>query len=227
LAPFPAVLEALVDLERARAQMIGQQLRAWDVLDERVLDALATVPREGFVPEAYRSLAFADTAIPLPHGQEMMAPKIEGRLLQSLDLEPHWEVLEIGTGTGFLAACLSRLARRVHTVDIFADFVDAARLRLEAQGIGNVTCEAVDALSGQLGGSYDAVAVTGSLPVMDERLIRLVKPGGRLFAILGEAPVMEAVLITRHSSVEWRRQGLFETCVPPLINAAVPSRFEL
>jgi protein-L-isoaspartate(D-aspartate) O-methyltransferase len=216
-----------MNLEAARAQMLGQQIRAWEVLDDRVLHALEQTPRERFVPEDYRDLAFADTEIPLAHGQAMLAPNIEGRLLQALQIEPIDEVLEIGTGTGFLTACLARLARRVLSVDIFPDFVDSARAKLAAEGRGNVELWTADALQLELPGRFDAVAVTASLPVLDDTFVRMLKPRGRLFVVVGRAPVMEARLITLQPSGDTTSQSLFETVLTPLINAERPEPFVL
>jgi protein-L-isoaspartate(D-aspartate) O-methyltransferase len=216
-----------MNLEAARAQMLGQQIRAWEVLDDRVLDAIAQTPRERFVPEDYRDLAFADTEIPLAHGQVMLAPKIEGRLLQALLVEPGEEVLEVGTGTGFLTACLARLAQRVCSVDIFPEFVASARANLAAVGLGNFELETADALQLDLPGRFDAVAVTGSMPVLDDRFVRMLKPNGRLFVVVGRAPVMEARLITLLPTGGTTSQSLFETVLSPLINAERPEPFVL
>ena len=153
-----------MNFEAARTQMLGQQIRAWDVLDDRVLRALRETPRELFVPESYRDLAFADAEIPLGHDQAMLAPKIEGRVLQALRAEPIDDALLVGTGSGFLTACLSRLAKQVLSVDIVSDFVAAARSRLDAQEIGNVTLEVADALEIAHPGRFDVIAVTGSVP---------------------------------------------------------------
>src|SRR5215471_20222815 len=183
-----------MNLEAARAQMLGQQIRAWEVLDDRVLEAIAETPRERFVPEDYRDLAFADTEIPLGHGQAMLAPKIEGRLLQALQVEPSDDVLEIGTGSGFLTACVARLARRVLSVDIFPDFVDSARAKLAAQGRVNVEVQTADALELELADRFDAIALTASVPTLDDAFVRMLKPRGRLFAVVGRAPIMEARL---------------------------------
>ena len=216
-----------MNLEAARAQMLGQQIRAWEVLDDRVLRALQETPRERFVPDDYRDLAFADTEIPLAHGQAMMAPKIEGRLLQALQIEPIDEVLEIGTGSGFLTACLARLARRVLSVDIFPDFVDSARAKLAAVRCGNVELETADALQLELPGRFDAIAVTASVPVLDDTFVRMLKPRGRLFVVVGRAPIMEARLITLQPTGDTTSQGLFETVLTPLINAERPEPFVL
>ena len=207
--------------------MLGQQIRAWEVLDDRVLGAIAQTPREHFVPEDYRELAFADMEIPLPHGQAMLAPKIEGRLLQALQVEPSDEVLEIGTGTGFLTACLARLAERVYSVDIFPEFVQAARANLAAAGVENVELETADALQLELPGRFDAIAVTGSMPVLDDRFVRMLRPEGRLFVVVGRTPVMDARLITLLPTGGTTSQSLFETVLSPLINAERPEPFVL
>jgi len=216
-----------MNLEAARAQMLGQQIRAWEVLDNRVLGAIAKTPRERFVPKDYRDLAFADTEIPLPHGQAMLAPKIEGRLLQALQVEPSDEVLEVGTGTGYLTACLAQLTERVCSVDIFPEFVASARANLAAVGLSNVELETADAMDLDLPGRFDAVAVTGSLPSLDDRFVRMLKPQGRLFVVVGRAPVMEARLITLLPTGGTTSQSLFETVLSPLINAERPEPFVL
>src|SRR5262245_29570814 len=209
-----------MNFEAARAQMLGQQIRAWEVLDDRVLRALEQTPRERFVPPEYRELAFADTEIPIGHGQSMLAPKIEGRILQALQVERIDEVLEIGTGTGYLTACLARLAQNVASVDIVPEFVSAARAAIAELELRNVEVEAADALTMAVPGArFDAIAVTGSLPELDEHFIRMLRPEGRLFAVVGRAPVMEARLITMHASGAWTTESLFETVLTPLINA--------
>jgi protein-L-isoaspartate(D-aspartate) O-methyltransferase len=207
--------------------MLGQQLRAWEVLDDRVLRAVEQTPRERFVPEEYRDLAFADTEIPIGHGQSMMAPKIEGRLLQALQIEPIDDVLEVGTGTGFLTACLCRLARRVASVDIFPDFVDAARARLAQDDVRNAEARTADALTLEMPETFDAIAVTASMPVLDDRFVRMLRPQGRLFVVVGRPPVMEARLITRAANGDVLSQDLFETVLTPLINAERPEPFVL
>lgn len=216
-----------MNFELARTQMLGQQLRAWDVLDDRVLNALASVPRERFAPEEYRSLAFADTEIPLPHGQSMLAPKIEGRLLQALALEPVDEVLEVGTGTGYLTAVMARLARRVVSIDIFPDFVERARAALAQREVGNVELVTGDALAFAPASRFDAIAVTGSVPKLDEHFIRMLKPGGRLFIVVGRPPVMEALLVTKAGDERYSSESLFETVLTPLVNAEQPEPFVL
>ena len=213
------------DVESARRQMIEQQVRAWDVLDGRVLDVLSGVPREHFVPEAYREVAFADTAIPLPHGQCMLPPKVDGRLLQALDLGRDDEVLEVGTGSGFLTACLARQARHVRTLEIFPDLSQAAVRALQALSVTNVTAETADATTLEGSGLYDAIALTASLPAYDPRYERALRPGGRLFVVVGTAPVMEARLVTRVGKDQWVSEALFETVIPPMVNAVGPDPF--
>jgi protein-L-isoaspartate(D-aspartate) O-methyltransferase len=215
-----------MNLEHARTQMLEQQVRAWAVLDKRVLDAMAQVPREDFVPARYRGVAFADTAIPLGNGQVMLTPKVEGRLLQALSLGASDHVLEVGTGSGFLAACLATLAAQVTSLEIFADLSERAAGVHARLAVPNVRLEVGDVFQALPDGSYDAIALTGSLPRYDSRFERLLAPTGRLFVVVGQAPVMEAMLVTRIGPEEWTRQSLFETVVPALRNAPSPSAFE-
>lgn len=213
-------------LEAARRQMIGQQVRSWDVLDPRVLEALAAVPRERFVPEAYRGVAFADTEIPLGHGQFMLSPKIEGRILQSLAPARGDRVLEVGTGSGFFAACLAELAGAAESLEIHADLAGSAARHLAAVGVRSVTVTVADAFRHPLAGGYQAIALTGSLPVYDPRFERALAVGGRLFAVVGSGPAMQATLVTRTAEDAWLSESLFETGIGPLVHAAVPSRFQ-
>jgi protein-L-isoaspartate(D-aspartate) O-methyltransferase len=206
--------------------MIEQQIRPWDVLDQNVLDLLSELPRDHFVDDMHRGLAYADTAIALGHDQYMMHPKIEARMLQALQTHPTDRTLEIGTGSGFATALLARSTQSVHSVDIYADFTQQARQRLKALAINNVTLETGDAARGwgedRL---YDVIAITGSLPVLPDAFKKIMNRGGRLFAIIGEAPVMTAVLIRRIGNNEWTREDLFETDLPALVNAYTPSTF--
>jgi len=215
----------MFDVQFARRQMIEQQVRAWDVLDLRVLEALQQVPREEFAPPAYREIAFADTNVPLGRGQSMLAPKVEGRILQALDIQPGDDALEIGTGSGFFAACMGRLARSVRTIDIFPDFVASATAALMRNGAHNVTAATADAMQFAERDAYDVIAVTGSLPVYDARFERGLKVGGRLFVTVGTGPVLEARRVTRTGPDEWLQESLFETGMPPLINASGPPGF--
>lgn len=213
------------DANYAREQMVEQQVRAWDVLDGRVLDILRKVPREVFVPAEYQDLAFADTAIPLAHGVSMMPPMQVGRLLQALSIKKTDQVLEVGTGSGFLCACLAGMAARVHSIDIHEDLVAEAGRRLEEQGIDNVRLETRDAHTLDEQSVYDVIAVTGSLPKYTSIFEKALKVSGRLFVVVGTGPVMEAMLITRLASDKWVRQVLFETSLPPLVNSQKPEGF--
>ena len=215
----------MLNVEYARTQMIAQQVRAWDVLDERVLRALESVRREEYVPEAYRELAFADTAIPLGHGQAMLPPKVDGRILQALDLSPTDEVLEVGTGSGYLTACLAALAGRIRSLEIYPDLAAQATRNLRAGGVTSASVETLDALRIEEVGRYDAVVVSGSLPVYDMRFERALRAGGRLYVVVGTSPVMEALLIRRDDGAAAVRTALFETDIAPLVNALQPPRF--
>ena len=215
----------MFDVESARHQMIEQQVRAWEVLDLTVLAALGRVRREEFVPPAYRDIAFADMSVPLGHGQSMLAPKVEGRILQALAVQPDDRVLEVGTGSGFFAACLGQLARTVRSVDVFADFVATAAQNLRRAGAHNVQVETFDAMHLSEEGAYDVVALTGSLPVYDARFERALAVGGRLFVVVGEGPIMEARRITRTGPAEYLRESLFEVSIDPLVHAPEPPRF--
>ncbi|MGB5104422.1 MAG: protein-L-isoaspartate O-methyltransferase [Steroidobacteraceae bacterium] len=215
----------MIDVASARRQMIEQQVRAWEVLDARVLETMQRVPREDFAPPAYRDLAFADLRVPLGHGQSMLPPKLEGRILQSLEIQPEDRVLEVGTGSGFFAACLGALARSVRSMDVFPDFIVTARANLERAGVHNVAVEAMDAMTLSADGAYDVIALTGSLPVYDARFERALAMGGRLFAVVGDGPVMAAQRITRTGAGQWLRESLFETSLEPLVHAPRPPRF--
>jgi len=214
--------------ELARQNMIENQVRPWEVLDPRVLDVLSAVRREDFVPARYRNLAFADTALPLGHGEVMMKPIIEGRVLQALDLNADDRVLEIGTGSGFLTACLARLSTSVVSVEVHADFAESARARIDASGAKNVRIEVADAVREfDIGERFDAVVVTGAVYSLPDRFRDWVAPHGRLFAIVGESPAMQAMLYTRADDSHWREESLFETDIPYLTHAAPPRRFAL
>jgi protein-L-isoaspartate(D-aspartate) O-methyltransferase len=212
-------------LEAARRQMIEQQVRSAAVLDARVLDALAAVPREEFVPAAYRGVAFADAPIPIGHGQFMLPPVLEGRILQALAPARGERVLEIGTGSGFFAACLALLSGSVESIEIHADLAAGAARAISAQGIARVSIETGDALARDYEPAYEVIAVTGALPAPEPRLERALAVGGRMFAVIGPAPAMEARLITRTGEDSWLSEALFETRIEPLLLAAVPSRF--
>ncbi len=215
----------MFDVQSARRQMIEQQVRAWEVLDLRVLDALGQVPREEYVPAAYREIAFADTCVPLAHDQCMLPPKVEGRVLQSLAIQPHEHALEVGTGSGFFAACIGQLARSVRTIDLFPDLVAGATATFARTGVHNVVAAAADAMQLAERDAYDVIVLTGSLPVYDARFERALRVGGRLFACVGNGPMLEAVRVTRMGPSDWSRESLFETWMPALLHAPVPPGF--
>ena len=214
-----------MDTLTARRQMVDQQIRTWEVLDPRVLDAMSAVPRELFVPAAYRELAFADAPIPIGCGQSMLAPKLQGRILQALGVNPTDSVLEIGSGTGYLAGCFALLGAATHSIDIHAELTALARANLRGLPAARVEFETRDAFGSAARGEYDVVAVTGSLPVYDARFERALRVGGRLFAIVGVAPVMDAILVRRVDNTEWIHESLFETVIEPLINATAAPAF--
>jgi protein-L-isoaspartate(D-aspartate) O-methyltransferase len=215
-----------LDFERARFNMVECQVRTWEVLDQRVLDVLRQVRREDFVPARYRKLAFADVQIPLELGEVMMKPVVEGRMLQALALAPEQCVLEVGTGSGFVTTCLAQLAREVVSVEQHAALAERARGRIAATGAANVRIEVGDAvLKFDPNRQFDAVCVTGAVATVPERFKRWLRVGGRMFVIRGEAPAMEAVLITRLEDDQFQEQSLFETDLPYLAHAAPRKRF--
>ena len=209
----------------AREQMIEQQVRAWEVLDERVLDVMRKVPRELFVPPEQRYRAYADAEVPLPGGQNMLRPSVVGRLLQALLPAAAERVLEIGTGTGFVTACLRAMATQVRTLEIFPELAGIARRNLALSGLGDVEVVDADAMQGDSGARYDVIALTASLPVYDARFERMLAVGGRLFVVVGAAPVMDARLVTRTTEDSVTTRSLFETVIDPLVNAARPAEF--
>jgi len=216
-----------MNFEQARFNMVEQQVRPWEVLDPRVLELLETTHREDFVPVRYRKMAFADMAIPLDHDQNMMKPVVEGRLLQALELKPDETVLEIGTGSGFVTACLAQMAKSVVSVDIYEQFTKEAGARLKEKGIQNVELETGDAMTGwQPEQAHDVVVVTGSVRDIPDHFRGWVNPGGRMFVICGKSPAMEAKLLTKLNATEWREESLFETDLTRLINAEKAPVFE-
>lgn len=213
--------------EQARFNMIEQQIRPWEVLDTKVLDLLKAVPREDFVPPQYTGLAFADIEIPIGEGQSMLSPKLEGRILQSLEIKPTDKVLEIGTGSGYFTALLAKLAKSVISVEQSQSLSVAAKQRLEQAGIDNVTLVVGNGAEGWPDAApYDVIVFTGSLPLCPESVQQSLTVGGRMFVVTGTAPVMQATMIRRVSEDGFRRDVIFETCVPPLINAPQPDRFQ-
>jgi protein-L-isoaspartate(D-aspartate) O-methyltransferase len=220
------VITPSLNVEQARFNMIEQQIRPWDVLDFRVLDALRSVHRESFVPDKYRAQAFSDVMIPLAHGQCMMSPIVEGRVLQALNVQEGERVLELGTGSGFLAACLSQMGGHVTSVEIFENLSEQARRVLDDQGYSTINLETGDASQGWNDQhAYDAIAITGALPSLPEAYKQKLKVGGRLFAVVGQEPAMQAVLVIRDSENEWRLESLFETSLPYLVNAEPTTKF--
>lgn len=213
-----------IDYAHARELMVEQQIRPWDVLDIRVLDVLAQLPREAFVAETHRKLAYTDVELPLGFGQKMMKPVIEGRTLQALDLQPGDEVLEIGTGSGYLSACMGALAREVLSLEIQPELAATARANLDAKGLGtNVRIETADALSWDTERRFDAICVTGAVDTIPARFSQWLRPNGRLFVIHGRSPVMEAVLVKADGSID----SLFETDIDYLRGAAPAPQFHL
>ena len=220
-----------MNIEQARFNMIEQQIRPWDVLNQDVLDLLMIVKREAFVPDAYKSLAFVDTEIPLPCGESMLMPKFEARILQEAAVKKHEHVLEIGSGSGYMAALLAYKARHVTTVEIEPVLKALAEKNLSAYGVDNVNVALGNGVSGWVGvgnnsAPYDVTVISGSLPVLPDIFLQQIKVGGRILAIIGEAPAMSAQLITRVSEVGYNTRILFETCIKPLRNAVAPSHFK-
>ncbi len=212
--------------EQARFNMVEQQIRPWDVLSQGVLNVMAEVPREKFVPTGYQALAFADVEIPLAHGQMMMPPRLEARLLQSLSIKPTDRVLEIGTGSGYLTALLAKLAQHVDSVDIYEDFIERAEQKLA--NFDNVSLSIGNAAQGwKTDIQYDVIVLTGSIPLLYPHFKQQLKPSGRLFAIVGQEPIMEALVVTRYSDTEWQIDSLFETSVQALIGVEQPNQFVL
>ena len=214
------------DYAHARELMVEQQIRPWDVLDLRVLDVLAAMPRERFLPEAYHGLAYADVELPLGHGEMSLKPVLVGRALQALLPTDADDVLEIGTGNGYLTACLARLAHEVVSLDRHADFIDAARERIDALGIANVRFHVADALTWRSDRRFDVICVNGAVDAIPAHLLDLLAPGGRMFVVRGRAPAMDAVLV-RNDGPSPRIESLFETDIPYLAGAAPVPTFHL
>jgi protein-L-isoaspartate(D-aspartate) O-methyltransferase len=223
---MPPQIDAMPALELARYNMIEQQIRTWEVLDQRVLDLLHRVRREEFVPQQYRALAFADMEIPIGRGERMLQPKVEARMLQELALSPADKVLEVGTGSGYMTALLASVSSHVYSVEIHEDLARAAAERLASNGIANFTLETGDAAQGwDKHGPYDAIVLTGSVPVLPAAFKASLKTGGRLLAVIGEAPVMEAQLISAVDAGAYNVANLFETCIAPLANVQRLEKF--
>ena len=215
-----------MNIEQARFNMIEQQIRPWNVLDQEVLDLLHVVKREEFVPAAYQNLAFADVEIPLPGGEAMLNPKVEARILQELNLKKHENVLEIGAGSGYMAALMAHRARHVTTVEISPEIKALAEQNIARAGIGNVTVvEGNGAAGWDQGGPFDAIVISGGVESIPETFLKAVKVGGRVAAIVGRSPAMSAVIVTRVSDSGYDTVKLFETNVKPLSGAPAVSRF--
>ena len=215
-----------MNLEQARFNMVEQQIRTWEVLDPQVLDLLFQVKREDFVPPEHRELAFADLQIPLGHGESMLEPKVEARILQELAVEPHENVYEVGTGSGYLTALLARRARHVTSAEIHADLKARAESNLRNAGIANVSLLEGDSARGPLAESaFDVIVLTGSTPLLPQAFLERLSPGGRLCAIVGDPPVMKCVVVRQARPGAFQTTELFETLVKPLVNAAQPPRF--
>jgi protein-L-isoaspartate(D-aspartate) O-methyltransferase len=216
------------ELSVARRNMVENQVRPWEVLDARVLDVLGSLPREAFVPKVYEALAYADVPLPIGHGEVMLKPVVEGRILQALLPAAGEHILEIGTGTGYFAASLAKLCARVTSIDHRDDFIDAARAKLQAQAIANVDCVHADALSGYAPlEKFDAIAVTGAVALLPAVFGQWLKPAGRLFVIRGVEPAMQAVLLQRAADGGWIEDRLFETDAPYLAGATPTRTFSL
>jgi protein-L-isoaspartate(D-aspartate) O-methyltransferase len=216
-----------MNFEQARTNMVEQQIRTWEVLDQAVLDLLYAVPREDFVPGAYRTLAFADMEIPIGEGEKMMAPKVEARIVQALAPHKTERVLEVGTGSGYLTALLAHRAAHVHSVEIRPALAAFGRDNLARHGADNVTLETGDAARGwPTRAPYDVIVLTGSTPALPKVLLDQLAPGGRLFAVVGELPVMVARLVTCSAPGAFRSVELFDTVLAPLVNAEQPPRFK-
>lgn len=218
----------MIDYAKARETMVEQQVRPWDVSEPRILDTLARLPRECFVAEAHRALAYSDLPLPLGHGESMMKPVLEGRVLQALSLAAGEDVLEIGTGSGYLSACLGSLARDVVSLEFHPDLAQTARERLQAQGINNVRIETVDALHWDNERRFDAICVGGATASIPVQFLKWLRPGGRFFVVHGNAPAMEAALVrSADNAAGFQLESLFETELPYLIGAAPVPRFQL
>jgi protein-L-isoaspartate(D-aspartate) O-methyltransferase len=215
----------MMSAQAARDQMIAQQVRAWEVYDARTLAALRQVPRECFVPAAWRSLAYADCALPLSLGKRMLTPMLAGRILQALEIKPGDQVLEVGTGSGYLSACLAVLGGSVQSLELHGPLAAAARANLEAAGFAGVEVTTADGAALVSETAYDAVVLTASLPLYEPRFERALKFGGRLFVVVGMGPVMSARLVRRHGPAEFSTRALFETTLEALEHAPRPPEF--
>ncbi len=216
-----------IDFAKARETMVEQQVRPWDVFQPRVLETLARLPRERFVADAHRALAYSDLALPIGHGESTLKPVIEGRALEALSIGAGEDVLEIGTGSGYLTACLGALARDVVSLERHADLAEAARGRLQAQAIANVRIETADAFAWDTERRFDAICVGGAVDAVPARFVRWLRPGGRMFVVHGRAPAMEAALVRPAADAGFVVESLFETELPYLAGGAPAPQFRL
>lgn len=214
-----------MNIEKARFNMIEQQIRPWKVLDQQVLDLMATLPREQFVPDAYKGLAFADISIPLGNDRYMLHPREEGRLLQAVKPLPNEKVLVINSNSGYVTALLASMADEVIAIDSNAELVATASENLAVLNINNVTVNCKDAFEANQTAPYDVIVILGSMQLISESFKQLLKIGGRMFCIIGKEPTMEALLITRTNNNEWQEEGLFEACIPALENMPEAEQF--
>jgi protein-L-isoaspartate(D-aspartate) O-methyltransferase len=216
-----------MNIEQARFNMIEQQIRPWNVLDTDILDLLHVVKREQFVPAAYQNLAFADVEIPLPGGEAMLSPKLEARVLQEIQLKKHENVLEIGAGSGYMAALMAHRAAKVTSVEVNAEIKELAEKNLAKAGIANVSVELGNGANGwNKGAPYDVIVISGALEVLPESFLAQVKVGGRIAAIVGQPPSMEFVIVTRTGEASWNTVKVFETNVKYLTGAPAVSHFQ-
>jgi protein-L-isoaspartate(D-aspartate) O-methyltransferase len=215
-----------MNFEQARFNMIEQQIRTWEVLDPTVLELLFQVKREDFVPDEHREIAFADLEVPIGHGEAMMQPKVEARILQELAIQPHENVYEVGTGSGYLTALMASRARHVTSAEIHGDLHARAAQNLKRAGIGNTTLLVGDSARAPLAESaFDVIVLTGSTPILPQALLDRLTPGGRLFAVVGDPPVMKAIVVRQPVAGAFQHAELFETMLKRLVNAAEPPRF--
>jgi protein-L-isoaspartate(D-aspartate) O-methyltransferase len=216
----------IMNIEQARFNMIEQQIKPWKIFDQRLLGAMATIPREKFVPEAHKKLAYADIAIPLGHNQSMLSPKEVARMIQALELKGHEKVLEIGCGSGYISAILSQLANKVYSVDIIADFVKEAKKRLKKLGYTNVSIEEADAADGWLNQApYDAILITSALHEISDHLKKSLSATGKIVAITGSPNNYQVCTYSKNENNDWQKQALFPAIAKPMINAEQPNQF--
>ncbi len=214
-----------MNIDFARQMMIEQQVRTWEVFNPDVLNILSTMPREQFVPFGYEALAFADTQIPIGHGQSMLTPMLEGRILQTLELDGNENILEIGSGVGYLTACLSRLAQHITSLEIHDELGKRAAENLADAGVDNIELLSMDATQELPDRQFDVVVVGGSIQTFDTRFVDALTIGGLLFVIIGDAPAMEALMVRKTGENDWESECLFETELTPLINGSLATEF--